>query len=192
MVSKQIARAALAALKREELIVYPTDTAYALGCDATSRAAVLEVYRIKVRHARKPLATIAASTAMVEKFFRVSKRAALLMRKFWPGPLTLVLPVRDPLLRRALGAAVGVRVPASPYARALARRLGRPIVATSANRAGRGNAYTLRGAMRKLGTRGYADITMVPGGRLARRPPSTVIELQGSRLVVHRRGPINF
>lgn len=177
-------------LRKGGLVVFPTETAYGLGCDATNRDAVRRVYEIKGRVRGKSLATIAADIAMVKRFFKLDGPAARLARHHWPGALTIILPVRDARLRRALGARVGVRVSAHPVARALSRGLGRPIVATSANRSGRGNCYTVSCVRRQLSTMMLHSI--IVSGRLRRRPPSTVVEFCRGRLIVHRRGPVRI
>jgi L-threonylcarbamoyladenylate synthase len=175
-------------LKNGGLVIYPTETAYGLGADATDRPAAAAVYRQKSRSARKPLATIAASEAMVRRFFALEPAAARLARRYWPGPLTLILRVRDRRLARALGRdRLGVRVSGHPLARALSRGLGAPIVATSANRSGRGNRYSPRTAAAEFG-----DLPVLDAGTLPRRRPSTVVAFKRGRPVVLRQGMIGI
>lgn len=190
MVSEKKLAASVEALKRGGLVVYPTETAYALGCDATNAAAVGRIYAVKGRVRGKPLATIAADVTMVENFFVVSRPAQTLARRYWPGALTLVLSVRGKKLRRALGARVGVRVSPHPVARELARHLGRPIVATSANRADGGNCYSIACVKKQLNTSMLYSIEVKRA--LPRRRPSTVVEIRGRKLIIHRHGPITL
>lgn len=181
---------ALHLLRKGGLVVYPTETAYGLGCDATNADAVRRVYAVKGRARGKPLATIAADTAMVKRFFTLTGTAARLARHHWPGALTIVLPARDARLRRALGAHVGVRVSSHRTARALSRGLGRPIVATSANKSGRGNCYSPACVQQNFGTMMLCSI-IVPR-KLRRRRPSTVVELDRGQLIIHRRGAVRI
>lgn len=174
-------------LRSGGLAVYPTDTAYGLAADSRDRGAVEAIYAGKGRERRKPLAMIAASEEMVRRHFRLEGAAAGLARKHWPGPLTLILPIRDAKMRRALGLAEGgVRVPASRMARELSAGVGAPIVSTSANRSGGGQRYSPRTAVASLG----ADVPVLDGGVLPRRAPSTVVAFRRGKPVVLRQGAI--
>ena len=126
-------------MRRGLLVAYPTETFYGLGCDARMAAAVDRIFLAKGRPDRMALPLIAGETDAVLLCARhISGTARRLMAAFWPGPLTLVLEAADDLPPRLLGggATVGVRVSPHPVAAALARLLGGPIVATSANRFG--------------------------------------------------------
>ena len=119
---------ALAALTAGEAIVYPTETFYALGVDALSPKALEQLFAIKGREPGKPVALIAADTAMAFAVAReVPAQARVLAEAFWPGPLTLVLPARDGISAALIGAdgGVGVRVSSHPLARALAAAAAR-------------------------------------------------------------------
>ena len=119
---------ALAALAAGEAIVYPTETFYALGVDALSSNALERLFAIKGREPGKPVALIAADTAMAFAVAReIPAQARVLAEAFWPGPLTLVLPARDEIPAALIGTdgGVGVRVSSHPIARALAAALRR-------------------------------------------------------------------
>jgi L-threonylcarbamoyladenylate synthase len=169
--------------------IVPTDTAYALAADATNPDAVLWVKRLKGRDAGKPVALIASSTAQVRKFFRFPSIVAWLARRFWPGPLTLVLQPKRALVRSSLArGGVGVRVPANATARRIVQRLGNPITATSANRSGGPTPYTPAAVIRGF-RRAQPDV-FLDAGRLPKRPVSTVVRLRGSRVEILRHGAI--
>jgi L-threonylcarbamoyladenylate synthase len=131
---------AAALLRAGRLVAFPTETVYGLGADATNPAAVARIYAAKGRPSFNPLiahvADIAAALELAE-FDTVAKRLAT---AFWPGPLTLVLPVREAGgvcdLARAGLASIAIRVPDHPVAQALLRAADRPIAAPSANRSG--------------------------------------------------------
>src|SRR5512147_38790 len=115
-------------LKSGGLVVYPTETAYALGCDPKNPKAVKRLFSMKGRDASKPLPMIAAAPAMAKRFLKLDRYAAALSSAFWPGPLTLVASAAA---RLAPGAAskrgdLAVRVSPHPVAAALAKALGRP------------------------------------------------------------------
>ncbi len=140
----------IAALKAGELVVYPTETFYALGADAFSSTALRRLFRVKGREPGRPVGLIAADSAMA---FSVAREIPIDARRlagaFWPGPLTIVLPARDGLAPELTGPdGVGVRVSPNPVAHALSAAIGRPITATSANLSGKPPASTLERSAR--------------------------------------------
>lgn len=179
------------ALRRGELIVYPTETLYAIGADALSQAALARLFAVKEREAKKPVALIAADSAMAFVLAReIPSEARRLAEAFWPGPLTLVLPARAGLPDALIGAddGVGVRVSSHPVARELARQLGRPLTATSANLSGQPPASTLAQARSALGTKVKVYLE---GGTLAAPAPSTVVAFDRGGIKVLRAGAIS-
>lgn len=169
--------AAAEVLRRGGLVAFPTETVYGLGADATSEAAVGRIFAAKGRPRFNPLiAHVANFQAALEQ--GVFAAGALeLARRFWPGPLTLVVPL-------ALGASVceaaraglpnvALRVPAHPVALAVIEAAGRPLAAPSANRSGRVSPVTAAHAARDLG--GGVDL-ILDGGRCPVGVESTVIE----------------
>ena len=132
----QIAQAA-AILRRGGLVAFPTETVYGLGENALDTAAVRRIFEVKQRPATSPLIVHAASETMARAYAAVWSPAARdLARRFWPGPLTLVVPKKPviPDIVTAGLATVGLRVPAHPLAIALIRAAGVPVAAPSANR----------------------------------------------------------
>ena len=130
--------AAVAALRAGELVVFPTETLYGVGCDALNPHALESLRAVKQRGADKGVGVIVADAAMLHLLSDdVSARALLLGEVFWPGPLTILLPARADLpAPLVLDGTIGVRVSGHPIARQLARELGRPLAAPSANPAG--------------------------------------------------------
>jgi L-threonylcarbamoyladenylate synthase len=124
-----------------ELVAFPTETVYGLGSDARSDQAVARIFAAKGRPSFNPLIVHLPDLAAVEAIAVVGPKARVLAKTFWPGPLTLVLPLRpdagvSPLVSAGLPT-VAVRVPAHPLAQRLLRRFGGPIAAPSANPSGR-------------------------------------------------------
>jgi L-threonylcarbamoyladenylate synthase len=122
------------------LVAFPTETVYGLGADATSGAAVARLYEAKGRPSFNPLIAHVADTGAARALARFDRDPERLAAAFWPGPLTLVLPRRDPCPVAELATAgldtIAVRVPSHPLARAILSAVGRPVVAPSANRSG--------------------------------------------------------
>jgi L-threonylcarbamoyladenylate synthase len=136
----EIARAA-ALLRAGWLVAFPTETVYGLGGDATNEHAVADIFAAKGRPRFNPLIIHVRDLAEAETFALFNASARLAAARFWPGPLTIVLPRRDPSRLSLLASAgldtLAIRVPAHPVAQALLRETGRPIAAPSANRSGR-------------------------------------------------------
>jgi L-threonylcarbamoyladenylate synthase len=132
---------AAAILKRGGLVAFPTETVYGLGADATNAEAVAGIYAAKERPSFNPLIAHVDSVASAQRQGLFNDAARRLAEAFWPGPLTLVVPVAPSCtvsdLARAGLDSIGLRVPAHPLAHALLAQVGRPVAAPSANRSGR-------------------------------------------------------
>lgn len=138
--SVRMACAALA-LQRGEPVVFPTETVYGLGADATNADAIARIYTIKGRPACNPLIIHVPDLTAAERIGHFDEKARALARAFWPGPLTLVVPLRKPSRIAALATAgldtVAIRVPAHPVAQCLLHAVERPVAAPSANPSGK-------------------------------------------------------
>jgi L-threonylcarbamoyladenylate synthase len=180
----------IAALKAGELVVYPTETFYAIGADAFSSIALRRLFEVKGREPGRPVGLIAADAAMA---FSVAREIPLDARRladaFWPGPLTLVLPAGDDIADELKGPdGVGMRVSPNPIARALSAGIGRPITATSANLSGEAPASTLENARAALGEKVKVYLE---GENLTASAPSTVVAINGSGWKMVRVGAIS-
>lgn len=184
-------------LKCGGVIVYPTETSYGLGADATNEEAVKKIFVLKGRERGKPLPLIVGNLRDAERIARFSPRARALAKQYWPGPLTLVLPVKT-RANLAMGVrfhgtvhgTVAVRVSAHPVARAIAARLGRPLVSTSANLSGKEPCYSIMECKRYFGHQ--KDIFFVDGGRLKKQPPSTIVMVRGKKIQILRQGAVTL
>jgi L-threonylcarbamoyladenylate synthase len=182
---------ALAALARGDVIVFPTETLYGLGADALNGQAVEKIFQLKGRDPNNPIPVVVADLGMVEMLVAaISATAKALMERFWPGPLTLVLPARSDIPKPLVNAAggVGVRISSQPIATRLAARLGRPLTATSANPSGKPPAHTLDEA------KDYFSETIeifIDGGKLESKTGSTVVEVLDHGIEIIREGEIS-
>lgn len=120
-------------LRRGELIVYPTDTRYAIGCDALNARAVERICRLRgIDPRRHPLSIVCADISQASDYARIDNRSFALIRSLAPGPYTFILPGTTSLPRVFKGRKeIGLRIPDSPIARAIARALGNPIMTSS-------------------------------------------------------------
>jgi L-threonylcarbamoyladenylate synthase len=186
-----IARAA-GLLRAGVVVAYPTDTLYGLAADPSSVGAIEQLYRMKGRQVDQAIPLIAADLEQVERC--AGPLPAMLRRlgeRFWPGPLTLVVPVWPGLAPGLHGGTgtVAVRVPAHEVARALARAFGGPITSTSANRTGEPASNSPDEVRIALGQdlEAMIDAGPSPGGS-----PSTIVDLRGERPRLVRAGAVPF
>lgn len=182
-----VARAA-GVLRRGALIVYPTETLYAVGGAALDPAAGRRVRLAKGRPDGKPLPLVVADAETARTLCRAWPPVAdALSERFWPGPLTLVLPsaasVPDEVT--AGTGTVALRVTGLPLARALCRAAG-PLLSTSANRAGEPPATTCADALAAVGE----SVELALDGGACAGAPSTIVDLTGARPALLREGAV--
>jgi L-threonylcarbamoyladenylate synthase len=170
-------------LRRGDVIAFPTDTLYGVGARARDPVAVQRLYQAKQRPAGQPMVWLVTGKAQVEADAVVSDMADQLMRRFWPGALTLVLRARaDPH-----GSTIAFRAPAHEVALALLRSLGEPIASSSANPAGLPPPVDADQVIAGMGDR--IDIVL-DGGPCRIGQPSTILDLSGSAPRILRQGAI--
>ncbi|ACK49419.1 Sua5/YciO/YrdC/YwlC family protein [Methylocella silvestris BL2] len=179
-------------LQAEKLVAFPTETVYGLGADASCDAAVARIYAAKGRPAFNPLISHVASLAEASRHGIFSAAARRLAETFWPGPLTLVLPVaatnRVCELARAGRRTVALRVPAHKDALALIAAAGLPIAAPSANRSGRVSPVTARHVAEDLGDE--VDL-ILDGGACHVGVESTIVACLGETPQLLRPGGLS-
>lgn len=186
-------QAVVAVLKSGGIIVYPTDTVYSLGCDATNPQAVKKIFLIKGRKEIKPLPNICVSLAMAKRYAKFSPLALLLAQKYWPGALNLALPVKlaGAKLATARQGKIGLRVPKFSLALQLAQALNKPLVSTSANVSGLTPCYNIKEIMAQFKSRKNQPDLIIDAGQLSRKnKPSTVVEVKNNKFKVLRQGKI--
>ena len=183
--------AAVGALRRGELVILPTETVYGLACDAGDPRAVARAFAAKGRPQFNPLIAHVTGLEAAERIAVLDERGRRLARAFWPGPLTLVAPIRDEAavcdLARAGLDTVAVRAPAHPLAQAVLSRFGKPVAAPSANRSGRPSPTTFADAVEETGASAAAALD---GGPCRVGLESTVVGCFGPDLVMLRPGGI--
>jgi L-threonylcarbamoyladenylate synthase len=188
---EHIARAA-AVIRAGGLVAFPTETVYGLGADALNKDAVRKIFLAKERPADDPLIVhIAHAQQLTQLARQIPQRAWDLAEKFWPGPLTLVLPKTDRVPPVTTGGldTVAVRAPAHPVAQKLLERSGVPIAAPSANRFGRPSPTTAQHVWEDLD--GRIDL-IVDGGPTPIGVESTVLDLTQEPPMVLRPGGVTL
>ena len=186
---------AIGVLKNSGVIVFPTETAYGLGADATNPRAVARLMAIKGREGWKTPPLIAATQDMVERSVVLSDRLQAYAHHYWPGPLTIVAPMKQDT---ALCAevirenTVAIRVSSHPTARRLSEALGVPLVATSANVAGQPTCFTIADVHAQFDTNLLQPDLYLDVGPLEDRGLSTIISEQDGQMIVIRKGVIDI
>ncbi|MDQ6884433.1 MAG: L-threonylcarbamoyladenylate synthase [Candidatus Dormibacteraeota bacterium] len=178
----RIARAA-ARLRKGAVIAFPTDTLYAVGARAADPVAVQRLYEVKRRPPAQPLVLLVRGIDDFARVAIVSTEAADLIERFWPGPLTLVLPSRSD----EPGATIAARAPDHPVALELLAALDEPIASSSANRAGAPPPSDAAAVLAGLG--GELDL-VVDGGPCRLAKPSTILDLSSGVARILRAGVI--
>ena len=178
-----------AAIRRGTLVVFPTDTLYGVGTNAFDNKALLSLYTTKNRPLEKGIPVLLADVAGLEHVAKFVPQAAQeLIERFWPGPLTLIVPKKrnlPPSLSPNQG--IAVRIPDNDIARAVIRAAGGAVATSSANRSGQEPAQTADQALAQLG--GLVSIVL-DGGPTGQSTPSTIIDCTGERLRILRQGPL--
>lgn len=170
------------------VVVFPTESSYALGADPESLTGVAAVFRMKKRSARKPLPVVAASLEAFEELGIEGAAAGFSgLEKAWPGALTVVVPCREAVAASCGREELAVRIPGHNELRRLLARTGVALTATSANLAGNAPLLELERLDELVGDE---RVMVIDEGRLEGGPPSTLVRLDGESVTVLRHGAI--
>jgi len=188
---------AVAVLERGDVIAYPTDSVYGLGCDLLSKRGIEALYRMKGLREGQLLSFVCPDIADIARYAIVQDAAFRVMRRLLPGPYTFILPATKeiPRVLRMKRKTVGVRIPSHPVTRALTSALGRPLVSTSASVSGDtpedGPQFLID--PREIEER-FPELALVLDSEHVGLTPSTVIDLSGDEPVLVREGagPVDF
>lgn len=184
---------ALVVLLSGGTVVYPTETAYALGADFFSPRAYRSVYMLKYRAGDKLLPVIVPDFRYAATLVRFPPKATELAIKHWPGPLTLVLPFlyRKQMLHHN-DDYLAVRVSSHPFASSLARAFGRPLISTSANVSHHPLCYRADEVLKQFEKRRAVPDLVIDAGPLPHVKPSTIVKVDDTGLSILREGPIKL
>jgi L-threonylcarbamoyladenylate synthase len=179
---------AASVIRKGGVAIYPTETVYGLGCAPSDPDATKRILQIKQR-ADNPLPLICSSIEMARIIVQFNPTAEKLAKRFWPGPLMLVLPKKldYPIWVTRGKNTLGIRVPSSEVSRRLAELSAGVIVSTSANKSGANPPITVQEAINQIGKE--VDV-VIDGGPSLGQLPSTILDLSGSEMWIIRSGPI--
>lgn len=184
---------ALVVLMSGGTVVYPTETAYALGADFFSPHAYTSIFSIKFRSGAKPLPVLVPDFHYATTVVEFPPEASRLASRYWPGPLTLVLPfIYSKEWPHHKDKFLALRVSSHPFAQSLSRAFGKPLISTSANVAGEPPAYSVEDFVRQVQKRKKIPDLIIDAGALSHVLPSTIIKVDKTGSVVLREGPVKI
>jgi L-threonylcarbamoyladenylate synthase len=175
--SSQIIDTVAESIRSGQVIVYPTDTVYGIGCLATDDKAVNRVYRTKKRSKNKPLLVLVGDLDMAKDFFEINGLQEKILKQYWPGPYSFLLKEKGKLspTLSGNGRVIGVRLPKSDFVIRMVNRAGAPVVSTSLNVSGE-KILTRLDNMEKIFTDDLPDLA-VDFGKIENRTPSKLMDL---------------
>lgn len=177
-------------LEKGGIIVYPTETAYGLGCDGFNVQAIEKIYEIKSRPPDQPLSIIVDNLEMIERVACMQEDAKILIEKFHPGPLVIALKKKSLIPDILNKDRIAFRISNNEFVQNIVRNLGKPIVSTSANKTGFKSPYSINDVLETI-TEKEVDL-ILDAGPLEKNKPSTIIDfvMQSSPQII-REGAIS-
>lgn len=176
-----------------KVLVFPTETSYGLGCDATSQEAVDKIFKIKGRAGDKPLLIVVDSIETAKKYLRWNETLEKLAQKYWPGPLTIVGEyIGGNLAKGVVGAdnTVAVRVSAFPLIKSITSKIQKPLVATSANLADEPTLFDSAEIIKVFLDRANQPDIILNYGVLPNVSATTLIKIIDNKIKILRQGGI--
>ncbi len=178
-------------LKEGQVGIFPTDTAYGVGCRIDDIEAVKRIYEIRNRPSEKALLILVSSMEMAREYVSITEEAMNMVSKYWPGGVTFIFPCivdKVPAIVRANGSTLAVRLPAHEDLRKMIDIIGVPIVAPSANFSGEITPTTISEV--DLALQEHVDFSL--SGMCTMKGISTIVDLTGVRPVVVRQGVVTI
>lgn len=174
-------------MKNGDLIIFPTDTVYGLGCQVLDLEGIENIYKLKKRPKSKPIPILVSDIVSLNPICEIDKRALKLMTKFWPGPLTLILKTKKEFKKITGETTIAVRIPDHYMAQQVIKEYG-PLRVTSANISGNKPLNTLEDVKIAFGSKVfkiYGEYTSDSSG-----VPSTIVDLTNKEIKILRQGNI--
>jgi L-threonylcarbamoyladenylate synthase len=169
------------------VVIFPTDTVYGIGCDPYNKASIEKIYKIKSRHTTKPVPVLTYSIEMAERIAQFDQLTKKIVKKFWPGPLTIILKVTDEKIKKSLNLEnkIAIRVPDHKCTLELLKKCNY-LVGTSANISGDVPYTNPKECLKKM--QDY-DV-FVDGGMITSNGESTIIEIENEEIKIIREGSL--
>lgn len=192
---QEVITTAIEVLKAGGLIIYPTETCYGIGADATNQEAVDTLMAYKTKRKDKPLSVAVTGEEMAAEYVEINAAARNMYDNFLPGPITVVSRGKGKLARgveSSMGTQ-GIRVPSYPFVLELLAQYGKPITATSANASYKKTPYTIEDILENTTAKQQSLVTLaIDAGTLPPRKPSTVVDTTLDNIYIVREGDLDL
>ncbi|MCS7317395.1 MAG: L-threonylcarbamoyladenylate synthase [Candidatus Dojkabacteria bacterium] len=192
--SLNVVKEVVEVLQNGGLVIYPTETCYGVGVDATNADSVKKLLKYKKRPSGKAISIAVSSLEMAKEYVEINQRAEEIFNTLLPGPFTIVCKSKHKTDKRleAENGTLGVRIPNYKLLIDIINKFGKPITATSANSSGAKTPYSLEEVYDTLSNNQKKLIDLaIDGGKLPKNPPSTVIDTTTEELTIYRHGRLN-
>ena len=193
--TKQSIQEAITVLRAGGLIIYPTETCYGIGVDATNPKAVAKLLKYKRRPEGKAISIAVVDRKMAKKYVTTNETADNIYENLLPGPITVISSSLGNTAHQleAENHTIGIRIPNYSFTLELIKQFGKPITATSANSSGKKTPYEIQDILSNISKKQSDLIALIlDRGKLANNPPSTVVDTTLSNLPTLRQGQIEI
>jgi L-threonylcarbamoyladenylate synthase len=193
--AKLVIKKALAVLERGGIFVFPTETCYGLGADATKQTAIKKLYSYKSRREGKPLSIAVSDIKMAKKYVEINEIAENLYKNYLPGPITVISKGLGKVARGVESeyGTLGVRIPDHKLILEIIQSFGKPFTATSANMSYLPKPYDIESLIKNTPAKNFKLIDLIiDAGKLPHRETSTVVDTTMNNLNVMRQGKLNL
>lgn len=189
---------ALNVIQAGGVVAHPTETCYGFACDLTNPEAVRKLFAVKKRPDSLSVSALFASVEQAKEYVEWNEKAEELSKKYLPGPLTVVLPLRTgkgakyhlSINGTTAATTIGTRVSSHPVAQRLAKLCSVPLSTTSANLHGKPEPYSVEDIVQQFSEQELQPDLILDGGVLPHTPPSTIVEVRKGKLVILRQGAV--
>lgn len=190
--NKQAVAKTVRHLKEGGICIYPTETSYGIGAAVDEYVSLEGIRALKGRPTGKFFIALVSGIPMAQKYVELGPLGTALAKAYWPGPLTIVAPPKKKGVAQYLASTQGVAMRHSNnrFASQVVKKLGVPITATSANRAGMPACHSIPAVVRQFGKRRLEGVLLIDAGRLTQSSPSTIIRVRTSSLKLLRKGSL--
>ena len=177
-------------LKGGGVIMHSTETCYGLAADIFNGEALKKVYLLKKMDRGKPVSIMVPSLEDAKLYADFNEGAARLAKRFWPGPLTIILPKKNtlPSFFNKDENSVGIRCPDSHFSREIMEKFGGPLTTTSANLTGKAECYSVTDYLEQLEGRDFLPDLIIDSGEIEKILPSTIVKSEGEKFIFIREG----
>lgn len=193
--SKIIIKKAQTVLKKGGLFVFPTETCYGIGADATKKSAINKLYSYKTRREGKPLSIVVSDIKMAQKYVEINEMAENLYKSYLPGPITVVSKGKGRVAKGVESEydTLGIRIPDHELVLDIVKNFGKPFTATSANMSYLPKPYSIKALLKNMPAKNLELIDLIiDAGELANRETSTVVDTTMNSLNIVREGQLNI